>query len=81
MHYMWPLYNKKFIIINPSVIYMTNFISKIDKKIYLEGSIYQFKNLKWLYYKIEIPETLFTTESNSMVIMHFSFFHSLTSKK
>ena len=39
MHYIWSLYNKNFIIINPSAIYMINFISKIDKKIYLEELI------------------------------------------
>jgi hypothetical protein len=32
MHCILPLYNKKFIIINPSAMHMTNFVSKIDKK-------------------------------------------------
>ena len=36
MHYMWPLYNKKFIIINSSAMHVTNFVNKIGKKILRE---------------------------------------------
>ena len=35
-------------------MHVTNFVSKIDKKMYLEGQFHQLKNLRWLYCKIEI---------------------------
>ena len=45
-------------------MHMTNFVIKIDKKYTQKGQFHQFKNLRWLYYKIKIPEGLFATEPN-----------------
>jgi hypothetical protein len=61
---MWPLYNKKFIIINPSAMNVTNFVSKIDKKVYFEGSISPIKKPKWLYCKIETQGGQFANDPN-----------------
>jgi hypothetical protein len=46
-------------------MHVINFVSKIDKKMYLDGSISPIKkNPKWLYCKIETPEDQFANDSN-----------------
>ena len=37
-------------------MHVTNFVSKIDKNMYLKGQFHQLKNLRWLYCKIETLE-------------------------
>ena len=43
---------------------MTNFVGKTNKKKYLKGQFHQFKNLMWLYYKIETLGGQFANNPN-----------------
>ena len=72
---MWPLYNKKFIIINPSAMHITNFVSKIDKKIYLEGSISSIKKPQVVILQNQnLRGSVCNWAKPQGVIMHFSLY-------
>ena len=49
-------------------MHMINFVNKIDKKYIQNDQFYQFKNPKWLYYKIKISTGLFVTKPNDYEI-------------
>jgi hypothetical protein len=46
-------------------MYVTNFVYKIDKKMYLKGLISPIKKSRWLYCKIETPGNQFANNPNS----------------
>ena len=45
-------------------MHVTNFVSKIDKKMYLEGQFQQLNNHKWLYCKIETLRGQYANDPN-----------------
>ena len=47
-------------------MHVTNFVNKIDKKMYLKGSISSIKKPQVPYCKIEIPGDQFVNDQNLM---------------